>query len=330
MESTFRTETPLPCSDALGQFLLHLGSVEGRSPHTISAYKRDISDFLGFARDELDFPPTAGPERILPTDITCYLEHLGKRREERSDGKIIRIVLSAKTLNRRLSALKAFFRYLRERNEIEADPSADLKGAKQERRLPAFLSIDETIHFIESIPTGDLCGLRDRAIVECLYSTGLRVSELVSLDCGDFPDDGDSMRVIGKRRKERIVFLGEPAKKAVRSYLAVRRSEGLETLDESPLFLGNKKTRLTSRSVQRILESRAKQTGMRIIPTPHALRHSFATHLLQNGADLRTVQELLGHARLSTVQIYTHLSLTDVRDRYMSSHPLAEEDPNAE
>jgi site-specific recombinase XerD len=313
----------LPCSHALEEYLLHITVVEGRSPNTISAYRSDLTHFLSWLRDIQGIPASAGPERILRADITGYLESLGRPRETRIHGKIKKVRLSSRTLNRRLSALKDFFRYCRERGTIASDPTSDLKGARQEKKLPVFLSIDEVAQLIESIPCGDLYGLRDRAIVECLYSTGMRVSELVGLDCGDIPRSGDSFRVIGKRRKERLVFLGEPASRAIRVYLSARGSKGLETLNESPLFLGSKKSRLTARSIQRMLENRAKAARLRVIPTPHALRHSFATHLVQNGADLRTVQELLGHARLGTVQIYTHLSLADLREKYLSTHPLA-------
>jgi site-specific recombinase XerD len=326
MQSSFPTDKPIPCADALDKFLLHLSAIEARSPHTLSAYRGDLIDFLAWIRDFNDLPPTSGPERILRSDITGYLEYLGKQRELRVSGKIRKVRLSSRTQNRRLSALKAFFRFCRERDLIKLDPTADLRGARQEKKLPVFLSIDEVKRLIESIPGGDLYGLRDRAIVECLYSTGLRVSELVSLNCGDLSGNADHVRITGKRRKERVVFLGKYAIKATHVYLAARRSEGLETLDESPLFIGNKKTRLTARSIERMLEQRAIAARLRVIPTPHSLRHSFATHLVQNGADLRTVQELLGHARLGTVQIYTHLSLSDLRDRYLDSHPLATSD----
>ena len=323
MQSLSRSEKSIPCSDALDQYLLHLEAIEGKSRHTISAYRSDLVDFFTFARDDREVPPNAGPERILHGDITSYLEHLGKPRQQKLREKIRSVRLSGRTQNRRLSAIRAFFRYCLQLEIVSTDPASDIKGARQENKLPIFLSIEEVGRLIESIPGGDLNGLRDRAIVECLYSMGLRVSELVSLDCGELQAGSDSIRVIGKRKKERVVFLGEPAIRAVGIYLNVRRQEGIETIDDSPLFLGSRKTRLTARSIQRLLGERARSAGLRVIPTPHALRHSFATHLVQNGADLRTVQELLGHARLGTVQIYTHLSLADLRERYLQCHPLA-------
>jgi len=334
-QSPSRTDPPsprlrwaLPCEQALKGFLEQLSAVEGRSPNTIKAYGRDLRDFLTFLRDRRGLPATADPQRILRDDITAYLEHLGRPRQIEKAGRIRKVRLSSRTLNRRLSAIKAFFRWCTESGLSPVDPTADIRGARQESRLPVFLSIEEVASLIDSIPSGDLAGLRDRAIVECLYSTGLRVSELVSLNCGDVPSvalakEGDTMRVIGKRRKERIVFLGQPALHAIGFYLHQRGLEGQPVRVDSPLFANLKGGRLTQRSIQRMLADRAKRAGLRVIPTPHSLRHSFATHLVQGGADLRTVQELLGHARLSTVQIYTHLSLRDLRERYLEAHPLA-------
>jgi integrase/recombinase XerC len=154
------------------------------------------------------------------------------------------------------------------------------------------------------------------------------VSELVSLNIDDFPERGDTMKVIGKRRKERIVFLGEWARNAIEVYLDQRSSESEDVTGDSPLITNQRGGRLTSRSIQRMLSDRSKKARLRVMPTPHSLRHSFATHLVQGGADLRTVQELLGHARLSTVQIYTHLSLKDLRERYLDAHPLATAETN--
>ncbi len=313
----------LPCTDALERFLIHISAAEGRSKNTVSAYRRDVTDFLIYGRDELGIPVGSGPERILRSDITSYLEHLGRPRMVERGAKIRKVRLSSRTLNRRLSALKAFFRFCLENGFSSNDPTADLRGARQEEKLPVFLSVKEMERLINSIPSGDLKGLRDRAVIECLYSTGIRVAELVGLDCRDIPPGGDAFRVVGKRMKERLVFLGEPARNAMDVYLMERRKAGIETDDDSPLIINLRGGRLSARSVQRLLAERAKLAGLKVIPTPHALRHSFATHLVQRGADLRTVQELLGHARLGTVQVYTHLSLADLREKYLKAHPLA-------
>ncbi|HDS29485.1 MAG TPA: tyrosine recombinase XerC, partial [Firmicutes bacterium] len=319
---------PFPCSDTLEQFLNHLETIQNRSPNTLKAYRRDLVDFFVYARDTLGLPADSEPGRIMGNDITSYLGWLGRPRTDEKGGKIKRIEVSANTLNRRLSAIKSFFRFCRENGLIETDPSESIRGVGKASKLPVFLSVKEIERLINSIPGGELAGLRDRAIIECLYSTGLRVSELVGLDCWKIPSESDSFRVVGKRGKERLVFLGEMAKHAIEMYLKARRDAGVEASPESPLFMNSRGKRLTQRSVQRMLMERSKDAGLRVIPTPHALRHSFATHLLMGGADLRTVQELLGHARLSTVQIYTHLSQSDIRKRYLEHHPLAKKSQN--
>lgn len=326
MPSSSRTEIEIPCSDELAKFLEHLSAVEGRSVNTIKGYRRDLTDFFSFLHNEMNFPVNAKPSRIMRDDITAYLEYLGRRREIMQGGKIRMGRLSSATLNRRLSAIRRFFRFCVDYGICKANPTADLKGTRQETKLPVFLKVEEVEKLIRSIPGSDLAGLRDRAIVECLYSTGLRVSELVGLNVADFPSHGDTMRVIGKRRKERVVFLGKHAQKAIDNYLDERRASKHDMSADSPLFINLKGGRLSQRSIQRMLADHAKDAGLRVIPTPHSLRHSFATHLVQNGADLRTVQELLGHSKLGTVQIYTHLSLKDLRRRYLDSHPLAKKE----
>jgi len=314
----------LPLHDGVKKFVTHLDLIEGRSPNTVKAYARDLVDFMEWLRDRAGLPSSAGCDRIMESDITGYLGFLGKGRPDEKNPRR-KIEISARTLNRRLSALKAFFKFCMRNSLADSDPTANLSGRRQDKKLPVFLSYTEIVRLIESIPTGDLAGLRDRAIIECLYSTGIRVSELVSLSMGRIPKEGDSFRVIGKRRKERIVFIGEPAKNAIAAYLAVRRREGFDASDDSPLFMNSRGGRLTQRSIQRILSVRSQEAGLRVIPTPHSLRHSFATHLVGGGADLRTVQELLGHASLSTVQIYTHLAPKELIEKYLKSHPLAKE-----
>lgn len=327
MQSNSRNDLKLPFSDELEKFLGHIEHIEGKSRNTVNAYRRDLLDFMGFVADEFGIPEDSQPGVVSREDITHYLEVLGKgRREENKRGIIARKKVSARTQNRRLSALKSFFRYCCENGLSSADPTSDLKGAREDKKVPVVLTIEEVSNLIDSVSVEDLGGMRDRAIIECLYSTGLRVSELVSLDCGSIPSRGVSFKVIGKGEKERVVFLGDHAKNAVSSFIEQRRREGFETSPSSPLFINRKGGRLTSRSIQRMLNKRARDAGIHVKLTPHALRHSFATHLLLGGADLRVVQELLGHASLSTVQVYTHLTLGDLRERYLESHPLAEEE----
>jgi integrase/recombinase XerC len=328
MKSQIPEEEKLPCEIELRKFLENMLVIEGKSPNTFLAYKRDLEGFFQFLRDERGLPSEAGPDRIIEADITGYLVHLGKPRIESGKGKLKKTRLSASTMNRRLSAIRAFFKFCNEFGLCGNNPVDGISGVRKESKLPVFLTVKEVESLIKSIPGNNISGLRDRAIIECLYSTGIRVSELVSLDVGDLPDRGDTMTVLGKRNKERMVFLGEPAMDAIGIYLNERREEGFDTSRDTPLFLNNRGGRLTQRSIQRILNDRAEKARLRVIPTPHSLRHSFATHLVQGGADLRTVQELLGHADLSTVQVYTHLSLKDIRERYLKSHPLAKEEKN--
>lgn len=326
MQPNTRNEERLPCEGELQKFLEHMSAVEGKSLNTMIAYQRDLEEFFSFLRDERGLPSGTGPDRILEVDVTGYLGHLGKPRTGLQKGRIRKVKISSGTMNRRLSAIKSFYKFCNESGICKNNPSEGIKGVRKEVKLPVFLTVKEVESLINSIPAGDTAGLRDRAIIECLYSTGIRVTELVNLNVGDLPDHSDTMTVLGKRNKERIVFLGEPAQNAIEMYLNKRKEEGFDTHRDSALFLNHRGGRLTARSIQRILNERAEHARLRVIPSPHSLRHSFATHLVQGGADLRTVQELLGHADLSTVQVYTHLSLKDIRERYLKSHPLASED----
>ncbi|HEX9746137.1 MAG TPA: site-specific tyrosine recombinase/integron integrase [bacterium] len=305
------------------KFAEYLRAVQGKSVHTVSAYARDLTAFFEYLEKIESFDAGNELTDVNADHITSYLKYLGGSRIEIEGEKFEPVKVSTRTRNRKLSAIKKFFGYCIDENLVEADPTTGIKGPRQETKLPVYLEVEEIQRLLKSIPSGELKGLRDRALIECLYSTGLRVSELVSLNVRDFPSSGDTMKVIGKRGKERIVFLGEHAVDSIVRYLDIRRNEGESVHPDSPLFTNNREGRLTSRSIQRIISERAEQAGITREVTPHSLRHSFATHMLSGGADIRTLQELLGHARLSTVQIYTHLSLDEVRKKYLQSHPLA-------
>lgn len=320
----YKVESEYPSSfrDTLTSFLENLSAIQGKSANTVKAYGRDIEDFIRYLAEFRNFHEGSVLSDIETDHVLSYLRFLGGERSAKVNEKLKPVKLSSRTRNRRLSSLRKFFQFCIKEGKAESDPVSGIKGPRQESKLPTYLEIDEVVRLLDSIPGGDIFDLRDRAIFECLYSTGLRVSELCGLDVGDFPENGDTMRVTGKRRKERIVFLGEHAINAGKKYLGLRRKESEIVDKSSPLFTSTKNTRLTVRSVQRIVSTRAKEAGISKQITPHSLRHSFATHLLRGGADLRTLQELLGHSRLGTVQIYTHLTLEEIREKYVKAHPL--------
>jgi len=227
------------------------------------------------------------------------------------------------SIARKLSAIRSFFRYLLRENILETSPLEQGASPKRDQRLPSFLSIDEAERLLESPNPSTAVGLRDRALLELLYASGLRVSEVVSLDLGQANLDTNEIRVRGKGSRERVVLMGEPAARALAAYSAHGRPELLEGKTTSALFVTRNGERLTPRRVQKIVDRHAHTAGIGRRVHPHMLRHSFATHMLDGGADLRVVQELLGHAHLSSTQVYTHVSKSQARKVYLSAHPLA-------
>ncbi len=283
---------------------------KGYSEHTIDAYNRDLQGF--FLNLEKSLPLSA----IESGHIRSFVVSLhGKN--------------NSATVGRKLSALRTFFRYLKRQNLIKHDPVAGIIGPKIGRSIPVFLTVDEVFSLLETPNIKDSFMLRDRAILEILYSTGIRVAELVSRDLEDLDFESEVLRVRGKGNKERLVPFGLPAKEAIMAWLpqrkqlmAARAGRGREP-EKKALFLNGRGGRLTTRSVERMVRGYGERAGINQIITPHALRHSFATHLLEMGADLRSVQELLGHASLSTTQRYTHLTLDHLSEVYDKAHPLS-------
>jgi len=248
-------------------------------------------------------------ENVNPLDVRRFLAYLTDKDSSRS------------TLGRKLACLRSFYKYLMREEAIKVNPAAGISTPKQERRLPVFLEIDEMARLLEA-PSGEKWeSKRDKAIMELLYSSGLRVSELVGVNVEEVDENSCLIKVRGKRRKERIVPIGNFAIKAIQAYLK-KRPQSKGTL-ENPLFINKNNTRLTDRSVRRIILKYVRQVGIQKDVSPHMFRHSFATHLLDRGADLRSVQELLGHENLSTTQIYTHVSLRKVRAEFELAHPRA-------
>lgn len=293
--------------DQITVFLDHLQYERRVSPHTLRGYSRDLSDFSEFVDESTDL----GICSAESADIRGFLAHLSERQSSKA------------TVARKLAALRSFFKFLVSRDVIKTSPAATVRTPRQERRLPRYLQEEEVGRLLEAPGPCDAFPSRDRAILETLYSTGLRVSELVSLSLDDLDLAVGVCRACGKGSRERLVPIGEVAVAALRRYIASERRILAGTTGIRALFLNRDGTRLSSRSVRRILEHYRRRSGLPDHVSPHTLRHSFATHLLDRGADLRSVQELLGHESLSTTQIYTHVSNEQLRDTYARAHPRA-------
>ncbi|MGI6036915.1 MAG: tyrosine recombinase XerC [Limnochordia bacterium] len=290
----------------LPAFLAFLEGEKGASPHTVKAYQGDLEDFFAFMAQ---WPASEGENIIDYQMVRWYLASL------------LRQGLAKSTISRKLAALRSFYRFLLRREIITEAPLLEIHTPKQPRRLPPYVEEGEMEEIIGKPDVSTPLGCRDQAILETLYGAGLRVSELVGLNCTDFNSQRRTLRVMGKGGKERICLVGDWALEALENYLALR-SSFKPAPDERALFLNNRGQRLTTRGVRLIV----KKYHHRV--TPHSFRHAFATHLLEGGADLRAVQELLGHASLSTTQIYTHITTKRLAEVYRRCHPreLKEED----
>jgi len=284
----------------IDRFDRHLAVERNVSPHTRSAYRRDLAEFALFLQESGNLAITDVDKLVLRR----YLALLHKKNRK-------------STIGRKLAALRTFFRFLVREGVLDANPGELVATPRQEKYLPTTLTVDETFALIDGVRGADRLSLRDRAILELLYSSGLRISELTGLDAGGIDFGQELVRVVGKGSKERIVPIGAPALAALRAYLDERGLPG----DQEPLFVNHRGGRLTPRSVQRHLKVHLLKAGVLRDATPHALRHSFATHLLDGGADLRAIQELLGHASLSTTQKYTQVSVEQLSRVYDSAHP---------
>jgi tyrosine recombinase XerC len=290
-------------------FIEYLRLTRRASEHTLRAYSSDVLAFLDFADKS-----KAAVDQAL---VRRYLAHLYASGIARS------------TIVRKLAAVRGFFRFLLSRGLVRFDPTEGIRGPKQPKRLPKTATEKQVEALLNAPSTQTACGLRDRAILEILYATGLRVSELLSLTVDDVSRGGDELRIIGKRNKERIVLLGSKAREALQAYL-LRGRPVLAAKNTKPdsgaLFLGSRGTELVASSVWRIIQKYVKAVSASLKISPHTLRHSFATHMMSRGADLRTVQELLGHESVVTTQVYTHVSLERLKAVYDLAHPRAASD----
>jgi integrase/recombinase XerC len=286
---------------AVGSFLEYQSVERGASPHTLRSYAADLSEFARFLAEE----KIPGWEAADTRAVRAFAARLHHRR------------LAKATIARKLAAVRSCFRFLARRGALAANPARQVRGPRLGRRLPSFLPVDETAALLGGAPEPSLAGSRDRALLELLYASGLRVAEGCGLDLDDLDEARRTVRVLGKGDRERVVPVGETALEALAAYLERRgRRRG-------PLFLNARGGRLTTRSAHRIVRARARQAGIGQRVTPHTLRHSFATHMLGAGADLRLIQELLGHRRLSTTQRYTHVSPEHLMRVYDAAHPRA-------
>ena len=296
------TRTERATADALAAYAAHLRTERHVSPHTLRAYLADLRQFLAFAG-------AGGLAAVRIETIRHWLRAL--------DGRVDR-----SSIARKLAAVRGFFRFLVDTRRVTHDPSAAVATPKTTRKLPAHLTLDDVDRLLATPRADGVLGLRDRAILELLYSSGLRVSELTGLDWEHLDTDAALVRVLGKGRKERVVPVGRPALRAVEAYRAAAASVGWPAV-RGAVFRNARGGRLTSRSVGRLVDRHVLASGTTTKATPHALRHTFATHLLGAGADLRAIQELLGHASLSTTQRYTHVDLRRLMEAYDRAHPRA-------
>ena len=302
--------------DHLKAFLAYLKLNRHVSPHTVRAYDGDVTQYLAWVASETGKKMSQlGAADLDMTTVRRYVASLNSAGKARS------------SVGRNLSALKAFIKYLRREDLIDHDPTIMAVAPKRDQTIPVFLSEAEVTKLIETPNTADSLGRRDRAILELFYASGLRLSELVSIDLEDLNMSEKMVRVMGKGRKERLLPFNQSAANALKAWMKdraeLRAGKKYQAGAADPLFINYRGGRLTDRSVDRLLRKYVAQCSTRLGISPHALRHTFATHLLQRGADLRAIQELLGHSALSTTQRYTHVNATQLIDVYRKSHPRA-------
>jgi integrase/recombinase XerC len=297
-------------NEHIDHFITWLRDEKGYSPHTVSNYRRDLDEFAAMA----------GPEAVVSSLDTAVVRNFVYSLHIRN---------KSSSVARKLSALRTFFKFLEQEDTIRLNPMASIAMPKQEQHVPVFLSVDEVFALLEMPDPETRWGARDSAMLELLYSTGMRVSELVGCNATSLDFASEMVRVRGKGNRERLVPMGREAVKALQAYGAAREEQLRHRLqlgknvDREPLFLNSRGTRLSARSVERLIAEYGRRAGIDKPVTPHVLRHSFATHLLEMGADMRSVQELLGHASLSTTQKYTHLDMVHLMKVYDKAHPRA-------
>ncbi len=302
-------------NEEIDRFIEYIQAVRNASPHTVRGYATDIVQFIEFLEAE---------------DIVDSLRDVDSKILRRYLARLQRNSMCKASIARKLASLRAFFKYLLRKGTIELDPTTGVTSPKLDKRLPKFLRTEHIEALMTAPDTAKPLGARDAAFLEVLYASGIRVSELVGMDMRDLDLKTGEVKVMGKGSKERITLLGKAACGALGAYinsgrrtLLARRSDGL---NENALFLNKDGYRISARSISRLLDKYFAAVSDEMKISPHVLRHTFATHMLENGADLRSIQELLGHASISTTQIYTHVSRERLKQVYESAHPRAIEE----
>lgn len=300
---------PADFESAIIQFLRYLKNERNASELTIKSYREDLTILNGYFIESMGRSPKPG--NITPLDLRGYVAALHEAG------------YAPTSISRRLASLRSFFKFAQREGLADSNPAKPLRNPRKQRKLPHFLTNDEIGKLLSAPKKTEMMGLRDAAMLETLYSAGLRVSELVGINLNDLDLEDGLVRVRGKGKKERLAPLGSYAVKAINSWLRRRTPHDSENVKAGAVFLNKFGKRLTTRSVGRMLEKYLKETGLDLRTSPHTLRHSFATHLLNGGADIRSVQELLGHKSLVTTQIYTHVSTAGLKQAYEKAHPRA-------
>ena len=332
-------------SVVIQEFLNYLSFEKRFSDHTGKCYGADLRQFGEFLSASKDDAPSRPDQSSFEYQADGQTTDVATQTQAQLDQMLLSVDVnsvrsymallndkgySKSTVARKLATLRSFYKFLVKRNQISSNPVTVVRTPKQEKKLPNFLEYEEVKKLLDTPPVSNWLGARDRAILETLYSTGIRVSELVALNMEDIDFLGEVLHIRGKGKKERITPIGSSALQVIQHYMEFRnkRSQNNTNFDNKVLFVNKHGRRLSTRSVRRKMDKYLKMAGLDPAISPHTLRHSFATHMLNNGADLRSVQELLGHQSLSTTQVYTHLNTAKLKDVYDNSHPM-ESDENS-
>lgn len=300
------------------KFLYYEEVITGKSYNTIKSYKKDIMQFIDYLNEYEEIDEFENVETITFRSFIAYLNSANKKDDDE------RKVVSKRSINRKISALRTFFKYLQEKKIVKTNKVNYITMPKFEKELPNILGREDINKLRDAINTSKITGIRDRLIIELLYSSGIRASELIDLNEYMINIEERELRVIGKGNKERITFFSENSKKWLEKYIEEKKKK-YSNYTKDVVFANSKGEKLTTRSLRRLIADHAKKAGLQKEVTPHVFRHTFATELLNNGVDIRYLQELLGHSSISTTQVYTHVSKALLKDVYMNTHPLARE-----